>query len=188
MAKKTTKAAEAVNEEVKNVTEPVVEEAKIEEEVKASEPAEEPVAEAAPAEEPVAEETQNPAEEEAPAEEPALEEAPVEEAPVVEGEPVAEADAPVGLTNDGTEAELDVKEITEQFANPEERLNNLGLTEENKETVVKEELEKVEEIEKKLSEDIKKTEAALPKEKKDFAQKIFRYGFGDFWNGVTETI
>lgn len=179
-AKKTTKAAaEAVNEEVKNVTEPVVEEeAKVEEEVKASEPAEESVAEEAPAEEPVAEETQNPTEEDAP----------VEEAPVVEGEPVAEADAPVGLTNDGAEAELDVKEIAEQFANPEERLNNLGLTEENKETVVKEELEKVEEIEKKLSEDIKKTEAALPKEKKDFAQKIFRYGFGDFWNGVTETI
>ena len=181
-AKKTTKAAaEAVNEEVKNVTEPVVEEeAKVEEEVKASEPAEEPVAEAAPVEEPVAEA--------APAEEPvAEEESPAEEAPVAE-EPVADADAPVGLTNDGAEAELDVKEIAEQFANPEERLNSLGLTEENKEAVVKEELEKVEEVEKKLSEDIKKTEAALPKEKKDFAQKIFRYGFGDFWNGVTETI
>ena len=170
-AKKTTKAAaEAVNEEVKNVTEPVVEEeAKVEEEVKASEPAEEPVAEAAPAEEPVAEE-ESPVEEAPVAEE----ESPAEEAPVAE-EPVAEA-------------ELDVKEIAEQFANPEERLNSLGLTEENKEAVVKEELEKVEEVEKKLSEDIKKTEAALPKEKKDFAQKIFRYGFGDFWNGVTETI
>lgn len=191
MAKgKSTKAAnDAVNEEVKNVTEPAVEEAKVEEAAAVSEaPAEEPAVETAPAEEPAADEAT--VEETAPAEEPAANDAAVEEASfdethVVMG-PAEDSDTTAGISNNGEE--LDVKEIAEQFANPEERLNNLGLTEENKEEVVKEELQKVEEVEQKLSKDIQKAEKELPKKQKDFVNKIFRYGFESYWNGVTETI
>lgn len=198
-AKKSTKVAEEViDKEVKNTEEPVVNEENKVEEVQAEE---------------LPESTQNLPEPEGTPEEELPDGG--QDLPKPNGGPAEEVpdDAPSLPEPDGTPAEelpdntpnlpepenvpgeelpeengVDIKEITEQFADPEKRLNSLDLTEENKEKAVKEELQKVEEVEKKLADDIKKAENALPEKHKDFVKKIFRQGFEDYWNGVTETI
>ena len=184
--KKATAAEEPVNEELKQ--ENVLaenEEVTTNEEPKEEETEQEVetvnVSHVEEAEEPV----QNPAAEEEPAGDPPVEpeEDPVKADP--EEDPVkADADTAVGLTSEGIEPE----EVAEKFEEIKDAVSKIDTTAPEAEKVVAEELEKVKELEKELTKDIEKTEKAMPKDKRSFADKIFRRGFEDFWNGVTETI
>lgn len=120
--------------------------------------------------------------------EPGKEGEPAEDTPVEpeeEEKPVeADADTVVGLTNEG----LVPEEVAEKFEEIKETVSKIDTTAPEAEKAVAEELEKVKELEKELTKDIEKTEKAMPKDKRSFADKIFRRGFEDFWNGVTETI
>lgn len=72
------------------------------------------------------------------------------------------------------------QELIEEFSHPEEKVE--AIIKENPDDVkgaLEKELKRVEDIEKKVSEEIKKNEAKLPKKKS-------RSNYGMFWNGVSD--
>ena len=97
--------------------------------------------------------------------------------PAEEEEPAPEGETPLSAEETLKLAE-DIKEKGEKFAN----INDL--TPKTAE-LVKKELERVNELEAKLKADIAIAEKEFKKENKASADRLFRRGFGDFWNGVS---
>ena len=77
-------------------------------------------------------------------------------------------------------------EMAEQIKKEGESLKELNEITPETEQMLKEKVSDIEELEKELREDIKKNESALNEENKSAANKLFRRGFSDFWNGVSD--
>lgn len=76
--------------------------------------------------------------------------------------------------------------FVEDFSNPSSKLQELvDANPGNVEKALREEIDRVSEVEKKMAETIKKNESKLDKKQKSILDTLFRRGFGDYWNGVS---
>ena len=180
MAKQSTKKAKeaeaenAVKEEVNLVNE----------EVKAESPVEQPVEEDTTVNEEVPvnadeqqmEETPANEDKDKPVEEPVEEEIPIEESDNDIDEPVS---ADEGLSNEK------ILEIAEAL-NEAKKVQGINELTPNTATVLKSEISKLENLEEELRKDIELKESVLSEENKGAADKLFRRGFTEFWNGVSD--
>lgn len=73
----------------------------------------------------------------------------------------------------------------EEYSNPNERLSEIIEHSDNIEDSLRKELKRVEDIEEELKKEIKETEEKLSTEQKDSFGKIYRHGFGAYWNGMS---
>lgn len=79
-----------------------------------------------------------------------------------------------------------ILEIAEQINNEGKSLNNINELTSETERALREKVANLEALEKELKDDIKKNESALKEENNTNAQKLFRRGFSEFWNGVSD--
>lgn len=112
--------------------------------------------------------TEEPPTEEALTEEPSTEEAPAEDKNLVGLSDEKILDMAEQIKKEG-ESLKDIKELTPEVG-----------------TILKEKITHLEDIENELRKDIERGEELLKKENKAGADKLFRRGFSEFWNGVSD--
>lgn len=111
---------------------------------------------------------------------------------VADTEEVNEADTGECQTEDPSNKNDDMLsnerllEIAEQINNDGKSLNDINEITTETEKALKEKVANLEELEKELKKDIEKNEAAIKWENNTNAQKLFRHGFSEFWNGVSD--
>ena len=82
---------------------------------------------------------------------------------------------------------VSIEEAVSEFSETKEKIDNLDTDDEKSQEVIKEEIEKLDKLKEKLSEDIKKAETKLNEGGNNAKRRTFST-FGEFWNGVTETV
>ena len=99
---------------------------------------------------------------------------------VEEEKPVEEVDNADAISSER------IVEIAEKLKAEGESLKEINEITPETENVLKKKISELEKMEDELRQDIEKTESELGQEDKAAAERLFRRGFTEFWNGVSD--